>query len=88
MRKFLAFLKWHWDSWTYGQQVYIVGGFFIGMGLKDTLTTGEPNWAVQLGAAIWCSVLLKWFFWDTFADSWKRFEQERRDLFKTIDEGK
>jgi len=88
MKKFLAFLKWHWDSWRFGQRVYIIGAFFMGIGLKDTIETGTPSLSVKIGLAIWCSVLLKWFFWDTIADSWKRFEQERKDLFKTIDEGK
>jgi len=88
MKKFFAFLKWHWDNWSFGQRVYIIGAMFVGFGLKDSLETNTPNLAVQIGFAIWATVLLKWFFWDSFANSWKRFEQERRDLFKTIDEGK
>jgi uncharacterized membrane protein len=88
MKKFLAFLKWHWDSWTFGQKVYIIGGFFVGVGFKDFMETGTPPIAMQIGFAIWFSILLKWFFWDSIRDSWKRFEQERRDVFKTIDEGK
>lgn len=88
MKKFLAFLRWHWDGWTFGQRVYMFGAFFVGMGLKDSLVNGEANWSVQLGFAIWSTVFLKWFFWDMVKDSWKRFEQDRKDLFKTIDEGK
>ena len=88
MKKFLAFLRWHWDSWTFGQRVYLLGAFFVGAGLKDSLVNGEPSLSVQIGFGIWSTVFLKWFFWDMFADSWKRFEKERKDLFKTIDEGK
>jgi hypothetical protein len=88
MKKFLAFLKWHWDKWSFGQKVYIIGGFFVGAGFRGFMEIGVPPVTMQIGFAIWCYILLKWFFWDSIADSWKRFEQERKDLFKTIDEGK
>lgn len=88
MKKVLAFIKWHWDKWSFGQRAYIIGGFFIGAGFRDFMVTGTPPIMMQIGFAIWCSILLKWFFWDSMINSWKRFENERRDLFKTIDEGK
>lgn len=88
MKKFAAFLMWHYNSWSFGQRVYILGAMFVGWGFCEFIDTGNPPISMQIGFAIWCSILLKWFFWDSISASWKRFEQERRDLFKTIDEGK
>lgn len=88
MKKFLAFLKWHWDKWEVSQRIYLLGAFFVGAGAVESIQTGVPNTSVQIGFAIWGFIFLKWFFWDNISASWKRFEQERKDLFKTIDEGK
>lgn len=88
MKKFLAFLKWHYNSWSPTQKIWMVGGACFGYGLPDYIKTGEPNTAMIIAWACWIAVFSKWFFWDSAVSSWKKFEGERKDLFKTIDEGK
>lgn len=88
MKKFLAFIKWHVNSWSPTQRLWMLGAFFFGVSLADYYQTGEPNTATYIAWACWAFVFAKWFIWDTAVDSWSRFSQERKDLFKTIDEGK
>ncbi len=88
MKKFMAFLKWHWDSWDFYQKVWMFGAGFFGAGITDYYTTGQPGTAIKIAFALWALAFVKWFFWDMSVASWKRFETERKDLFKTIDEGK
>ena len=88
MKKFFAFLKWHWSSWDFMQKMWMLGAAFFGAGIADYWTTGQPGLSIRIAWTIWGLVFAKWFFWDVSVDSWKRFESERKDLFKTIDEGK
>lgn len=88
MKKFMAFLKWHWDSWDFYQKVWMFGAGFFGAGIADYYTTGQPGTAIKIAFALWALAFVKWFCWDMSVASWKRFETERKDLFKTIDEGK
>lgn len=86
MNKLFAFLKWHWSKWTPGQRVYILSAGFIGAGIADYWESGIINLPMRIGFGMMLAVLIKWFFWDTTIASWKRFEEERKDLFKTIKE--
>lgn len=88
MKKFVAFIKWHWSNWDTMQKIWLLGGFFFGAGIADYHSTGEPGLALKIAGALWIVVFAKWFVWDTITDSWKRFEHERKDLFNTIDKGK
>lgn len=88
MKKFLAFLKWHVSKWTVTQRLWMIGAFFFGGGAIDYIETGVPGTSIYIAWAFWGSVFVKWFVWDPAVDSWKKFEGERKDLFKTIDEGK
>lgn len=88
MKKFMAFLKWHYDSWSFSHKVYMLGAGFVGAGAADYWRTNEMNTAIKIGFSLWLLVIAKWFLWDTTMYSWKQFEKERKDLFRTIDEGK
>ncbi len=88
MKKVLAFIKWHLDKWSLTQRLWMIAGACFGFGLPDYLKTNEINLALKIAFTMWAIIFLKWFVWDMITDSWKRFENERRDLFKTIDEGK
>jgi hypothetical protein len=88
MKKFFAFLKWHISKWSPTQRLWMLGAFFFGAGAMDYIETGKPNTSIFIAWACWIAVFVKWFMWDTAVDSWKQFEGERKDLFKTIDEGK
>lgn len=88
MKKFAAFLKWHYNSWSFTQKLWILAAACFGWGAADYIKTGEPGVSIQIAWALWIVIFLKWFVWDMISASWKRFENERKDLFKTIDEGK
>lgn len=88
MKKFFAFLKWHYNQWSPTQIVWLIGCMSFGAGLPDYIKTNVVNDAMVVTAVCWLAVFAKWFVWDMVRDSWKRFEKERSDLFKTIDEGK
>jgi len=88
MKTFFAFLKWHWNSWDLYQKFWILGAAFFGAGITDYYTTGQPGLAIKLAWTLWMLVFIKWFFWDTVVHSWKRFKDERKELFNTIDKGK
>lgn len=82
--EFFRFLKWHWDSWSFSHRVYVIGAFFVGAGIKDSVLGGGPNIMMQIGFAIWFSIFLKWFVWDMFWESWAKYKQDRNSLLTKI----
>lgn len=88
MKEIGRFLKWHWDKWSWGQRVYILGAGFFGAGLGKWFETGIVPWQIQVAFTIWGVILAKWFFWDSTIASWKTYKQEKADIFRKIEEGK
>ena len=87
MKKVLAFLRWHWNSWDWTQRIWMLGAGFFGAGISDYWHTKEPGLALKIALSCWALVFVKWICWDAVRASWKRFENERKDLFTTIDKG-
>lgn len=88
MKKVFEYLKWVLNRWTFSQKMWILGAYFFGWGIMDYIKTQEINTAISIAFTIWGITFIKWFVWDPILDSWARFDKERKDLFKTIDEGK
>ncbi len=88
MSKLIAYLKWVLKGWSIEQRLWILGGFFAGGGAADFLRTGQPGWSMHIAFALWLTIFLKWFVWDSVKASWHRFEEDRAKLFETIDKGK
>ena len=84
MKKFLAFIKWHYKSWSFTQKIWMLGGGCFGYGLPDYLKTNEVNTAMILACCCWGTVFLKWFVWDSIKASWLKYKQHRNELFNTI----
>lgn len=88
MKKFFAFLKWHVSSWDLEHKLWMAGAACFGWGTPGYFKTGEMGESIVIAFVLWSILFMKWFVWDTAVRSWQRFEQDRKDLFKTIDEGK
>jgi len=88
MKEVWQFLKWHWDSWSFGQRLYIIAAGFFGAGINGWIRDGSPPWQIHLALGIMFTVMVKWIFIDSIVASWKQFKQEKRDLFRKIEEGK
>lgn len=84
--EFFRFLKWHWDSWSVSHRFYMLGAFFVGCGIKDSIQGNGPNIMMQIGFAIWLAIFVKWFVWDSFKSSWAKYRQHRNELLTTIKE--
>ena len=78
----LRFLRWQWRKFELWQRLFIFAMFIQGVGLAMA-----PPWSVWisgLGAAIVLGYLIKWAVWDNIKASWRRYQEERNQLFKTI----
>ena len=84
MKKFFAFLKWHYKQWSPTQLIWLVGCVFFGAGVPDYIKTGVPGDALVVTMVCWVTVLVKWFVWDMFWESWAKYKQARNELFQTI----
>lgn len=88
MKEVWQFLKWHWNNWSLGQKLYIIAAGFFGSGIASWTTDGTPPWQIYVAVTIIGSVMVKWIFVDSIVASWKQFKQEKKDLFRKIEEGK
>lgn len=88
MKEVWQFLKWHWNSWSLGQKLYIIAAGFFGSGITSWVKGGEPPWQIYVAFTIMGAVLAKWVFIDSVVHSWKQFKQEKKDIFRKIEEGK
>jgi len=78
------FLKWHWDKWSFSHRVYMLGAFCVGCGLPDAVKGSGPNIMMMIGFALWVSIMLKWFVWDSLRDSWDNYRKDRNSLLTAI----
>jgi hypothetical protein len=62
----------------------MLGAFFVGCGIKDSIQGNGPNTLMQIGFALWLAIFLKWFFWDAFQSSWAQYKEHRNSLLTTI----
>ncbi len=86
MKDAVLFIKWWWarrtptDVWT---KVYFAGLFFSGVGI------GSSNlWLSAMGVACFISGAVKWLVWEPITNSFKKFQEERANLFETIKDPK
>ena len=87
MKEVWHFLKWHWNKWSWEQRIYMLGAGFFGAGLVEWVETGQPPLATRIAFTIWCSLFIKWFFWDMTKASWQEYKKEKAELFTVIKEG-
>lgn len=86
MKDFWLFVKWQYAKLEFWQKVFFVNFFIMGF---TAFRTDDTSQAVFV-----CTMLLpflfmvKWFVIDSIVDSWKRFKEDKANLFNTIKEGK
>jgi hypothetical protein len=62
----------------------MLGFFFVGLGIRDSIQGNGPNTMMQIGFALWLSIVLKWLLWDTLRSSWAEYKEHRNSLLTTI----
>lgn len=82
MKEFISWSKWVWNKQERWQKFWIVGMFFLGMGLGAEGTSQIILWSVPV--CIFGFYITKWTIWDAFRSSWARYQEEKNSLFKTI----
>jgi hypothetical protein len=63
--------------------MYFAGLLFCGAGIGS----GNP-WLSALGAVCFFSGAIKWIVWEPITNSFKKFQEERANLFETIKDPK
>lgn len=80
--KIWAFIKWHYSKLQFWQKLWILAfvnfGWFIAGG-------GQSEIALAIGVSLIIVVITKWLITDPIINSWKKFKQERQDLFDLIE---
>jgi hypothetical protein len=87
MKEIYHFIKWQLNKWSLDELLYFTAAGLFGCSIVES---DKETSALLLRIAITMIVLLllKWTVWESTRRSWRRYKQEKRDLFKTIDQGK
>ena len=86
MKDFALFVKWQYSKLESWQKIFLVNFFLLGF---TAFRTDEISRAIFLITLIVPALYtVKWFVIESMIDSWKKFKQEKAELFNTIKEGK
>lgn len=82
----LTFLQWQWRKWEFWQKCYILSAPLLGAGLA----VDDPyrSYLVAVPVLICFTFMIKWFIIEPIKSSWTRFQEDKKNLFNTIKEGK
>ncbi len=86
MKDVWLFVKWQYGKLEFWQKVYFVNFFLMGF---TAFREDETSKII-----FYCTILVpflymcKWFIFDQIKDSWKKFKEQKANLFNTIKEGK
>lgn len=86
MKDFMLFIKWQYAKLEFWQKVYLVNFFLLGFTAFRTDEVSRVIFYITL--LVLFVYMVKWFVIDSMIDSWKKFKQEKANLFNTIKEGK
>lgn len=80
--EFFRYIRWVWSRWETWQKFFMVGAFLVGAGL------GAPDpysiWLLGTGCTLIYGWAVKWMVWDNAKKSWKKYCDERDNLFSVI----
>lgn len=82
MKEVVGFVSWLWLRLERWQKMFILAVLVQVIALFLT-----PPWAFWLswsGAVIVLAYLFKWAVWDGVSSAWRKYQQERNQLFTTI----
>lgn len=86
IKDIVLFLQWQWNKFQFWQKCFIFSSFFFGGAL-----VAEPPYVFYFTLVPLIVVFgfaFKWFFIDPTLEAWKKFQDEKENLFSTIKEGK
>ncbi len=86
MKDFWLFVKWQYAKLEFWQKVFIVNFFLLGFTAFRTDEVSRTIFYITMFVPF--LYMVKWFVIDQTIDSWKRFKQNKENLFNTIKEGK
>lgn len=86
MKDFMLFIKWQYAKLEFWQKVYLVNFFLLGFTAFRTDEVSKVIFYITLLVPF--VYMVKSFVIDSMIDSWKKFKQEKANLFNTIKEGK
>ncbi len=86
MNDLWLFVKWQYEKLEFYQKVYIVNFFLMGF---TAFREDEVSRTI-----FYCTIVIpflfmcKWFIIDSLIDNWRKFKEQKSNLFNTIKDGK
>lgn len=86
MKDVLLFIKWQYQKLEFYQKIFILNSFVMGFTLAREDEISKIIFYCSLMVPL--LFLCKWFIIDSIRDNWKKFKEQKSNLFNTIKEGK
>ena len=79
IKDIINFVQWQWRKFEFWQKCFICSSFFFGAAVVS-----EPPYTFYLSIVpmvVVFSYMTKWMIWDAAKASWKKYQEEKKNLF-------
>jgi len=83
-KEIVNFVQWQWNKYEFWQKCFVASSAFFGAALVAPAPYGQYLSFVPM--CVIFSFMTKWLVWDGAKAQWKKYKEEKENLFTTIKE--